>query len=71
MVNISLREQFTNSYNIQLLSLKLVLPLSFARFELKVEGLEFKFCKGQPFLNWLFSSVRVIFYRASVTAGAI
>jgi hypothetical protein len=35
---------FTNSCNIQLLSLKLVLPLSFAR-------LEFKVCKGQPFLN--------------------
>jgi hypothetical protein len=44
--NISLREQFIHNYscNIQLLSLKLVLPLSFAR-------LEFKVCKGQPFLN--------------------
>jgi hypothetical protein len=50
MVNISLREQFIhNSCNIQLLSLKLVLPLSFAR-------LGFRVCEGQPFLNWLYIS---------------
>jgi hypothetical protein len=38
MVNISLYENnsFTNSYNIQLLSLKVVFPLSFARLEFKV-----------------------------------
>ena len=32
-----------------------MLPLSFARLEFKVYGLELKVCKGQPFLNWLYT----------------
>ena len=47
MVNISLREHS----QIQLIGLKLVLPLSFARLEFKVYGLEFKVCQGQYFFK--------------------
>ncbi len=35
-----------------------MLPLSFARLEFKVYGLELKVCKGQPFLNWLYKLER-------------
>jgi hypothetical protein len=37
-----------------------MLPLSFARLEFK--GLiEFKVCKGQPFLNWLYVYIYLFF----------
>ena len=41
-----------------------MLPLCFARLEFKVKGLEFKVCKGQPFLNQLYKIQFTCFTRS-------
>ena len=49
-----------------------MLPLNFARLEFKVEGLEFEVCKGQPFLNWLYLTIRLLaldYYEVIVDEG--
>ncbi len=57
MVNISLREQFIHKYlQYSTAKLETCAPIKLcALIEFKVYGLEFKVCKGQPFLNWLYS----------------
>jgi hypothetical protein len=46
-----------------------MLPLNFARLEFKVYDLEFKVCKGQSFLNWLYTCIQVLSGRGPPSLG--